>query len=60
MSDPQNPTDDSPEVEAEGIDPDMPSTDDNLGAEDGKGTPPTVPPTDGDGKDVHAEDPQDG
>lgn len=28
MSDPQNPTDDAPEVEAEGIDPDMPSTGD--------------------------------
>ncbi|MFJ6532673.1 hypothetical protein [Microbacterium sp. NPDC091662] len=30
MSDPQNHTDDRPEVEAEGIDPDMPSTDDDL------------------------------
>lgn len=29
MSDPQNPTDDAPEVEAEGIDPDMPSTGDD-------------------------------
>lgn len=30
MSDPQNHTDDTPEVEAQGIDPDMPSTDDGL------------------------------
>jgi hypothetical protein len=28
MSDPQNHTEDTPEVEAEGVDPDMPSTDD--------------------------------
>ncbi|WP_258566908.1 MULTISPECIES: hypothetical protein [unclassified Microbacterium] len=28
MSDPQNDTNDEPAVEAEGIDPDMPSTDD--------------------------------
>lgn len=34
MSDPQNPTDDTPEVEAQGIDPDMPSTDDGLDDED--------------------------
>jgi hypothetical protein len=39
---------------------------DNLGAEDGKGNPPTVPPTDGGGDsddsdgDVLAEDPTDG
>lgn len=66
MSDPQNHTDDAPEVEAKGIDPDMPSTDDgpdetdNLGAEDGKGTPPTVPPTDAGGPDkgVLADDPR--
>lgn len=29
MSDPQNHDGDTPEVEAEGIDPDMPSTDDS-------------------------------
>ncbi|MCV0334063.1 hypothetical protein MicroSTF_08960 [Microbacterium sp. STF-2] len=72
MSDPQDHTDDPPAVEAQGIDPDMPSTDDgpetdedddenedendNLGAEKGKGTPPTVPPTGGGSEGVHAED----
>lgn len=40
-----------------------PDENDNLGAEDGKGTPPTVPPTDkedtdSDDKDVRADDPQ--
>lgn len=34
MSDPQNHTDDTPEAEAEGIDPDMPSTDDGHDEED--------------------------
>jgi hypothetical protein len=37
-----------------------PDETDNLGAEDGKGTPPTVPPTDGgdtDDKGVLADDP---
>ncbi|MFE7194994.1 hypothetical protein [Microbacterium oxydans] len=30
MSDPQHHSDDTPEVEAQGIDPDMPSTDDDI------------------------------
>ena len=34
-----------------------PEENDNLGAEDGKGDPATVPPTDGD--DVEAHDPSD-
>ncbi|WP_334147891.1 hypothetical protein [Microbacterium sp.] len=37
-----------------------PEENDNLGAEDGKGTPPTVPPKDGadaDDRDVDAENP---
>ncbi|WP_181157480.1 hypothetical protein [Microbacterium sp. MYb62] len=34
-----------------------PEEHDNLGSEDGKGTPPTVPPTDADDGDVRAEDP---
>lgn len=37
-----------------------PEENDNLGAEDNKGQPPTVPPTDGaDEGDVLAEDPDD-
>lgn len=39
-----------------------PEEHDNLGAEDNKGTPPTVPPTDRDSTeddDVAAEDPDD-
>lgn len=78
MSDPQTYPDDDGEIDAEGIDPDMPSTNDervvsddddekglrnvdNLGAEDNKGTPPTVPPTghEEDDEDVLAEDPAD-
>lgn len=39
-----------------------PEDNDNLGAEDGKGTPPTVPPTDTDAGDTdgstEAEDPR--
>jgi len=37
-----------------------PEDNDNLGAEDGKGTPPTVPPTDADDTDgsTDAEDPR--
>lgn len=34
-----------------------PEENDNLGAEDGKGEPPTVPPTGSDDGDVIAEDP---
>lgn len=36
-----------------------PGEDDNLGAQDGKGEPPTVPPTEegGEDRDVLAEDP---
>ncbi|AZS41850.1 MULTISPECIES: hypothetical protein [Microbacterium] len=40
MSDPQHHSDDTPEIEAQGIDPDMPSTDDDIdddGDEDGDG-----------------------
>ncbi len=33
-----------------------PEEHDNLGAEDGKGTPPTVPPTDGDDVEADSED----
>ncbi|GAA1158855.1 hypothetical protein MOX01_08790 [Microbacterium oxydans] len=36
MSDPQHHSDDTPEVEAQGIDPDMPSTDDDID-DDGDG-----------------------
>lgn len=36
MSDPQNRPDETPEIEAEGIDPDMPSTED--GTDDRGGT----------------------
>ncbi|MFC7942294.1 hypothetical protein ACFUPZ_03435 [Microbacterium oxydans] len=36
MSDPQHHSDDTPEVEAQGIDPDMPSTDDDID-DDGNG-----------------------
>lgn len=34
MSDPQNRPDETPEIEAEGIDPDMPSTEDGTDDED--------------------------
>lgn len=34
MSDPQHHSDDTPEVEAQGIDPDMPSTDDDIDDDD--------------------------
>jgi C-terminal processing protease CtpA/Prc len=72
MSDPQMFPNTEREIHAEGVDPDIPSTDDsterspdreehdNLGAEHHKGTPPTVLPAgqdeDGD-SDVLAEDP---
>lgn len=36
-----------------------PEEHDNLGTEDGKGTPSTVPPTDEEDEDVLAEDPAD-
>lgn len=47
MSDPQHHSDDTPEVEAQGIDPDMPSTDDDID-DDGDG--------DGDGDGIDVED----
>ena len=34
MSDPQHHSDDAPEVEAQGIDPDMPSTTDDIDDDD--------------------------
>ena len=34
MSDPQHHSDDTPEVEAQGIDPDMPSTTDDIDDDD--------------------------
>ncbi len=34
-----------------------PEENDNLGAQDGKGDPPTVPPSDDEDDDVDAEDP---
>ncbi|WP_282848368.1 hypothetical protein [Microbacterium oxydans] len=38
MSDPQHHSDDTPEVEAQGIDPDMPSTDDDIDDDDDEDT----------------------